>query len=158
MVYMVTEASGNLSWDLRIDERKCFGPTSIKHGILDNGKTLFSVMKASLGLTVLMGNIGCYEQQITKGNQNIWTMSHGPQQHVWGCFSLNGVGLQKRIECSMDAKLYQAIIVNDIDVVDKCLVFPEMILYFNKTWHPHIELRALCWWTIFLTQTLISEI
>ena len=41
------------------------------------------------------------------------TMSHGPQLHVWGCFSSNGIGLLKRIECSMDAKLYQA----SIDVV-----------------------------------------
>ena len=44
------------------------------------------------------------------------TMSHGPQLHIWGCFSSNGVRLLKWIECSMDAKLYQASIVNDIDV------------------------------------------
>ena len=62
MVYVVAEASGNLSWQLRKDEREWFGPTSIRHGILANGKMLFSVMKASSSLTVLIGNIGCYVQ------------------------------------------------------------------------------------------------
>jgi len=53
------------------------------------------------------------------------TMSHGPKIHVWGCFSSNGVGLLKLIDGSMDAKLYQLSIINDIDVIAKCLVFPE---------------------------------
>ena len=39
-------------------------------------------------------------------------------------FFSNDVGLLKRIECPMDAKLYQASIVNDIDVFAKYLVFP----------------------------------
>jgi len=44
-------------------------------------------------------------------------MSHGPLIHVLGCFSSNGQGLLKRIDGSMDEKLYQTRIVNDIDVV-----------------------------------------
>ena len=92
---------------------------------------LFSVIKASSGLTVLMGNIGCYVQQITKADKNICT-----KLHVWGCFSWNDVGLLKRIECSMDAKLYQASIVNDIDVVAKCLVFPEKNFVFQQDLAP----------------------
>ena len=63
-------------------------------------------------------------------------MSHGPQLHVLGCFSSNGVELLKRIECSMDPKLYQASIVNDIDVVAKCLVYLEKNFVFQQDLAP----------------------
>ena len=59
------------------------------------------------------------------------TMSHLPQIHVWGYFSSSGVGLVKMIEFSMDSKLYQTSIVNDIDVVAKCLVFPNKNFVFQ---------------------------
>ena len=59
------------------------------------------------------------------------TICHGPQLHVWGYFSSNGVGLLKRIECSMDD-----ILVNDIDVVAKCLVFPENNFVFQQDLAP----------------------
>ena len=71
------------------------------------------------------------------------TMSHGPQLNVWGCFSSNCVELLKRIKGSMDSKLYQASIVKDIDVVAKCLVFPEKNFVFQQNLSLHIELRAL---------------
>lgn len=49
---------------------------------------------------------------------------HGVQIHVWGCFSRFGVGILKRIHGTLNSETYQNKIINDIDVVGKCLVFP----------------------------------
>lgn len=49
---------------------------------------------------------------------------HGAQIHVWGCFSRFGVGILKRIHGTLNSESYQNKIINDIDLVGKCLVFP----------------------------------
>lgn len=80
------------------------------------------------------------------------TMSHGPKIHVWGCFSSNGVGLLKKIEGSMDAKLYQRSIVNDINVVGKCLVFPDNNFIFQQDLAP--PHRALSTYKYFKSKNI----
>jgi len=80
------------------------------------------------------------------------TMSHGSHIHVWGCFSSNGVDLLKRIEGFMEPKLYQAIIVNDIVVVFKCLVFPEKNFIFQQDLVP--AHRPLCTCNYFKTKNI----
>ena len=60
------------------------------------------------------------------------------------CFSLNGVSLLKRIEGSMDAKLYQKSILNDIDVVAECFVFPEKNFVFQQDLIPAHRALSTC--------------
>ena len=64
------------------------------------------------------------------------TLKHSPQVHVWGCFSSNGVGLIKRISGHVNAQKYTENIINDIDVIGKCLVFPEKQFIFQQDLAP----------------------
>jgi len=63
-------------------------------------------------------------------------MRHGPKIHVWGCLTSNGVGLLKRIKGNMNAEKYQNEVINDIDIVGKCLVFPEQAFIFQQDLAP----------------------
>jgi transposase len=63
-------------------------------------------------------------------------MQHGPQVHVWGCFSKFGVGVLKRINGNLNAEKYQKEIINDIDIVGQCLRFPEKSFIFQQDLAP----------------------
>ena len=58
-------------------------------------------------------------------------IGHDTQVHVWGCFSRNGVGNLKRIQGNMNSIVYQYILTNEIDLIGKCLVFPQQSFIFQ---------------------------
>ena len=45
--------------------------------------------------------------------------------HVCGCFSRFGVGILKQIQGKLNFEVYQTKIVNDINIVVNCVVFPQ---------------------------------
>jgi len=51
-------------------------------------------------------------------------IQHGAKVHVWGCFSRFVVGILKRIQGKLNSEAYQTKIVNDINIVGNCVVFP----------------------------------
>jgi len=51
-------------------------------------------------------------------------IQHGAQVHVWGCFSRFGVGILKRIQGKLNSEAYQTKILNDMNLVGHCIVFP----------------------------------
>jgi len=58
-------------------------------------------------------------------------IAHGTQVHAWGCFSRFGVGILKRIRWHINSTIYQDSLVNDIDEIGKCLVFPLKSFVFK---------------------------
>jgi transposase len=58
-------------------------------------------------------------------------IGHGTQVHVWGCFSRYGVGILKRIRGNINSTVYQDVLINDIELIGKCLVFPERNFIFQ---------------------------
>jgi transposase len=58
-------------------------------------------------------------------------ITHGTQVHVWGSFSRFGVGILKRIRGNINSTIYQDLLVNDIDQIGKCLVFPLQSFIFQ---------------------------
>ena len=63
-------------------------------------------------------------------------LQHGPQVHVWGAFSRNGVGMIKRVDGILNAEKYQRHIINDMDVIGPCLIYPEKNLIFQHDLAP----------------------
>lgn len=63
-------------------------------------------------------------------------LRHGPQVHVWGSFSLYGTGVLKRVEGQLNAEKYQREIINDIDIIGRCLVFPQRSFIFQQDLAP----------------------
>lgn len=64
------------------------------------------------------------------------TAKHGPQIHVWGCFSVHGVGVLKRLKEHVNADYYINHVVNDIDIMCQCLVFPKKDFIFQQDLAP----------------------
>ena len=58
-------------------------------------------------------------------------IGYGTQVHAWGCYSRNGVEILKRIRGNMNSTVYQDILTNEINLIDKCLVFPRRSFLFQ---------------------------
>lgn len=79
--------------------------------------------------------------------------AHKSKVHVWGCFSRFGVGILKRIRGNINSKVYQDLLVNDIDLICKCLVFPLQHFIFQHDNAPaHRSVSTLS----FLTERNIN--
>ena len=58
-----------------------------------------------------------------QGGYSVWYLS--------GCFSHLGVDILKRIKGNINSAIYQDLLVNDIDLIAKCLVFPLQRFIFQ---------------------------
>lgn len=80
--------------------------------------------------------VRCLENERLKPFCTKKMVQHCNQVHVWGCFSIFGVGMLKKIEGNLNSKKYQSEIINDVDVIGKCITFPQKNFIFQHDLAP----------------------